>query len=192
MPVAFVCYDYSMTTTTRNKAAIDLYRDGGTEYPSVNVKVYGNIDRVPLPLELGMVSSDGGQTFETITTEPGFTHDWIDANVSERDMNIWWKMACQDGWEQAQAEADRLFPGKVTVYSAGRSGGHLIVDGLPPVDEWDAIAVTRWHRFADHVRLIVSDIPRAMVWLINANLYEPWAEEQEAEEGAELPVTLNV
>jgi hypothetical protein len=45
------------------------------------------------------------------------------------------------------------FPGeKVTVDCQGRSGGWLVVLGLPPVEEWDAVMVSRWNKFQNDVR----------------------------------------
>lgn len=48
------------------------------------------------------------------------------------------------------------FPGeKVMVYSVGRSGGWLIVQGLPPVEEWNAVMVNRWAKFE---KAVLKDI----------------------------------
>ena len=46
--------------------------------------------------------------------------------------------------------------GKLTVYSEGRSGGWLVVHGLPDIEDWDAIAVADWGRFARSVRADVD------------------------------------
>jgi hypothetical protein len=53
----------------------------------------------------------------------------------------------QQFWEDAQDTADHYLGAGVKVYSAGRCGGHLIVDGLDPVETWNAIRVSTWGRF---------------------------------------------
>ena len=55
-------------------------------------------------------------------------------------------------WEDAQDIAEHHLGKHVKVYSAGRSGGHLIVDGLEPVEDWDAIMVSAWGRFEAAVK----------------------------------------
>jgi hypothetical protein len=41
---------------------------------------------------------------------------------------------------------------RLTVDCQGRSGGWLVVLGLPPVEEWDAIMVSAWSRFEKAVK----------------------------------------
>jgi hypothetical protein len=51
-------------------------------------------------------------------------------------------------WKRAQEDAEAIWGSGVRVFSAGRSGGWLVVERLPDVDTWDAIALGKWARFA--------------------------------------------
>ncbi len=151
-------------------------RDG---FPAVNVKVYGNVDKVKLPLDMGgSAPADDPTNFTWHTSDPAFTHDWIDAHVNDVD-EIWWDVACSDGWESLDMEAERIFGRGVKVYQEGRSGGWAVVHGLDDVESWDAIAVSRWSRFAHVARAIADDIPRSMVWLLYVNEFENIEETEE-------------
>jgi hypothetical protein len=75
-------------------------------------------------------------------------------------------------WEFAQTLADDTFGAGAKVWSAGRSSGWCVVDGLPDVDSWDAIALGRWARFARDVRAIADDLPYQTFWGIAANVYD--------------------
>jgi len=58
---------------------------------------------------------------------------------------------CENGLSGSKEYA--YFPGHdVTVHCEGRSGGWLIVNGLPEVCEWDAILVSRWNKFQKAVK----------------------------------------
>jgi hypothetical protein len=60
--------------------------------------------------------------------------------------------AQQNFWESAEELARHyLKQSGLEVYSEGRSGGWLVVHGLPDIESWDAIMVSRWSRFADAV-----------------------------------------
>ena len=48
-------------------------------------------------------------------------------------------------WEDAEDTARDIFGDKsLTVYSEGRSGGWLVVNGLPDIEYWDAIMLGKW------------------------------------------------
>lgn len=118
------------------KTEVGQYREHGMQrLPSINVKI-GHRQFAPnLTKELLNCDDD---IFEKATT-------YAFETVQER----FWKEA-QDIAEHHFAHLHRA--GKVKVYSAGRSGGHLIVDGLPPVEEWNAIEVSAWGRFCNEVQ----------------------------------------
>lgn len=120
------------------KADIQRHTDGGygTFYPAVNVKVY----HFP--------------TVEQVQAE------WpdVDEKTAEKALEFAYESSCEIFWEYWQDKAGDVenglygspeysyFPGynnRLMVYSAGRSGGWLIVQGLPPVEEWDAVMVAR-------------------------------------------------
>ena len=90
-------------------------------------------------------------------------------------------------WEEAQELVDYyLAPqfGKVKVYSEGRSGGWLVVDGLgyreDVEDCWDALDLTAWYRFE---KAIKETIKYLCSWEV---VKEDIEANRWAEEGAEL------
>jgi len=84
-------------------------------------------------------------------------------------------------WEEIRDTAD-LYLGKGTkVYSVGRSGGWAIVEGLPDIDEWDAIQLSKWRRFEKSLKeevkyrtsldVIIEDIEANNWYLVGAEKY---------------------
>lgn len=64
---------------------------------------------------------------------------------AERALQYAFESAQSNFWEQAQERVSELFPhDKATVYTEGRSGGWLVVHGLPDVSTWDAPMVGKW------------------------------------------------
>lgn len=111
-------------------------------------------------------------------------------------INTWWGMACQQGWELLQEQAEQAFPDHdVKTWSEGRSGGWCVVDGLPPVRTWDAIMVSRWARFVKWCGEVVADIPYQITWMIAVNIFEPILIERDQaaddDTAARLPILLN-
>lgn len=167
-----------MRTYSKN----DVSLRGGN--PAVNVKVYGSPYDVSLPLDLGSSYPTGQpELIEHHTTDAGFTRKWLEAHVSDLDWTF--EAACQDGWEMLETEAAEIFGPNITLQQEGRSGGWCVVEGLADIEEWDAIALGKWRRFEKCANAIVNDIPRSMVWLAWANVFEP---EQEA--ARELEIAL--
>lgn len=82
----------------------------------------------------------------------------------------------------------------VQAYSAGRSGGWLVVDGLPDIDDWDAIALNDWRRFHKCVRAIADEeYPYDFIWQLHENVYEPNVVEparRAADRGAEADADM--
>jgi len=127
------------------KSDIERHTDGGygTYYPAVNVKVYSM-----------------GCTIQDVVDRFNCSDD-----VAEKALQFAYEMECESFWEYWQDTSGcfenglhgspeyAYFPGeKVRVYGAGRMGGWLIVQGLPPVEEWDAIMVARWNKFQKAVK----------------------------------------
>jgi hypothetical protein len=127
------------------KDDIERHTEGGygCPYPAVNVKVYSM-----------------GCTIQDVVDRFGCSEE-----VAEKALQFAYEMECESFWEYWQDTTGcfenglygspeyAYFPGeKVMVYGAGRSGGWLIVQGLPPVEEWDAIAVARWNKFQKAVK----------------------------------------
>lgn len=161
----------------RTKDDIDLRRDG----PAVNVKVTKGYDRFPMPLEFGQVKEAGETEFHDVLSAPEFTHEWIEANLTDEDLNVWWGSAAESGWEMLDEEAKTIFGPSVKVYSDGRSDGWAVVHGLSDVEGWDAVALGKWRRFCKVARLIADDHPYQMLSLIYLNVYEPGVEAAKSE-----------
>lgn len=99
--------------------------------PAINVKVY----------RWGCDASDVAERFQCSQA------------TAEKACSYVFDSACQQFWEQAPEWAAELWPGyRLNVFSDGRSGGWLVVEGLPPVEEWDAIMVGKWARLARYCR----------------------------------------
>jgi len=141
--------------------------------PAVNVKVYGSVWDVKLPLGLGGYSDDGGITVKDAMTDEGFSAEWIEENVSESALDDCFWAACEDGWEELAALACEVFAGAdfVDIERDGRSGGWCVVRGLDDVDCWDAIMLSKWRAFERRAKAIAADIPRAVVDLVYYNVW---------------------
>lgn len=87
------------------------------------------------------------------------------------------KFACEQGWEDAKELANDIFPQVVKVWSDSRSGGWLVVDGLPDVDDWDAIQLGYWAKFVKGVQAILDDLDYQFIWHLNVNVWEPHDEQ---------------
>lgn len=131
--------------------------------PCLNVKVHNYVTEQVVAAVRGELGLDAGYTLE-----------WFDNYYEDQGRDWVFEMACQDGWETAKYDAEEVFAGRrVEVFSEGRSGGWLVVDGLPPIESWDAIMLGKWAKFARYVKGVVDDIPYQMAWLVGANAYEP-------------------
>ena len=87
------------------------------------------------------------------------------------------EIAREVGWEQAKEWAYEVWGSdQVKVWSDGRSGGWLIVEGLGDVEDWDAIELSRWCRFAGLVQETLDDMDYQFVWHLHVNVWERWLE----------------
>lgn len=146
--------------------------------PAVNVKVYRDI-------------RDAWREFEREEQpEPGFTLEWVEDNVSEETLDAVFWHCCEAEFEYLEswatgADGDPLFPGyRVTLEREGRSGGWVVVDGLPELEDWDAVLIARWRRFERIAREIADGIPFQMLASIYLNDYEARKEEAAERERA--------
>lgn len=170
--------------------------DGGAP-PAVNVKVdlWGNAFSAAV---LADVAGDCGedparfaawwQDKADETTGEG----WNDGTalgelLDGHDGYGWTYEAARDAFEDCADYAADCFPDhSPRVEQGGRSGGWLEVSGLPPVDEWDAVALGRWRRFERMVLAEVADFPRRVAWLICANVYRAEREAEDAERARQI------
>ena len=126
---------------------------GGPYLPAVNAKYYGST-----------YSDEVEQQFH------------CSAEVTQRALQWQWESARERFWEDVQEWAEKCFGEGVKVYCAGRSGGWAVVEGLPPLDGWDAIQLSKWAKFAKMCSREVDFLTSLEVVLedIEANR---WAEE---------------
>ncbi len=149
--------------------------------PAVNIKVWPPADlSALLPLDLGQVKEVGQEEFITVTTEPGFNAEWIDA-LPESTRQSWWDQACEDGFELAKELARETFGPHVSVWQEGRSGGWLTVEGLGDPREWEREQMAAWQPFAEAVKQLVAGTTYRWLWLLNANVFEAGEDEPEEE-----------
>jgi len=124
------------------KSDVQTHNDGGysgPEYPAVNVKVYN----------CGFDNDDIANHFK------------CDERTAAQAGQFAWDSACQLFWEQAPDTAVEILGAGVEVYSAGRSGGWLVVEGLADLESWDAVMVAKWGRFE---RAIKAEVKYRMSW----------------------------
>jgi hypothetical protein len=108
----------------------------GKVRPAVNVKVY--------------------KTFRQSELEDHYNTTEAEA---ERLAQLVWDCQCEDFW-RSWAEDDcwpeEVLGKGIKIYSEGRSGGWLVVEGLPDVETWNAVRVAKWAKFAKAVRADVD------------------------------------
>lgn len=80
---------------------------------------------------------------------------------AERAGEFAFENACEDFWGYVQELAHECFGDGVKVHSEGRSGGWALVDGLTPVEEWDAVALAKWGKFE---RLCLAQVKWLTSW----------------------------
>jgi len=148
----------------------------GPSLPAVNIKVYGTL-------------RDAWSDFEREESpDEGFTLDWIEENLSDDTFDALFWNVCAAEFEYlvayATTDEDAIFPaakyGRLSIEQEGRSGGWAVVDGLPDVDEWDAILLARWRKFERIAREITEGVPFQMLASIYLNHWE-WERDEEIE-----------
>jgi hypothetical protein len=149
---------------TYAKDDVQFHSDHGwSSRPAVNVKTE------PWKWEDGIADAMGYEDFD------GRFPDWYrEAAEADGFLDRYWAFACEAGWEQLQTEAEHYFGSGVSVYAEGRSGGWAVVDGLPDVESWDAVALAKWRGFEKSARIIAAGIPADMAILAAMNGFESW------------------
>ena len=100
--------------------------------------------------------------------------------LAERALNWAIEAAQCNFWEYwtEKGNLKEYFPNlaeKSGVYSLGRGGKHLCLGGLPPIDQWDAVMVSRWEKFEKDVLADCKYGLSAEV-LLDAIEHNRWAE----------------
>lgn len=114
------------------KSDVETHNDRmyGNQYPAVNVKIYRQNSSPPMSHE---VAEKFG----------------CSEKQAEKALEFWFNMAQESFWENitdAIKEVYEKWHYSIEVYSAGRSGGWLIVKGLPEIETWDAAMLGKWGR----------------------------------------------
>lgn len=164
--------------------------DRGTYRPALNVKVYGSVRDLPASTFGDIVREYSDDPTLLAMSDEEIREATIAALERMSDRGVYWpeENASGQGWEDAQIAAEDLFGGQyaVKVWADGRSGGWLVVDGLPdPTDEdawhdededhdrgeWLDIAPV-WAEFAGWCAALVADIPYQTAWQLIVNAPE--------------------
>ncbi len=177
-----------MAKSKWTKADIQTHNSGGIggpQYPAVNIKVYAHWRKHPLPLSIGSSGPVGGPMTEHFT-DPRFTHDWVEENLSEREIDSWWQDACEHNYEHAKGNAEEMLGVRgLKIFQAGRSGGWLIVDGLPDIPQWNVVLMGKWRKFEKFCKACAADVPYVFLNLVYHNVFLPKVvgQEEEAQSG---------
>jgi hypothetical protein len=136
----------------------------GQHYPAINVKMYRGKDTCPP--DVGDVVTKFGCSKATAERALQFAID-----------------AAQEGfWEDVKSFANDVFLNYLRtpkVYSAGRSGGWLVVCGLLNIEQWNAVNLGKWAKFEKGVK-------RSMKWYLSKeHIFEDIESNRWAEEGSE-------
>ena len=155
----------------------DVQTHYGPDRPAVNIKVYRSVwdDAVWSEFER---DADPDEDFA----------QWMQDNISDEQLDacFWnvceWGVEYLTGWATgSDAAGDRLFPDHdVRIEQDGRSGGWLVVKGLPDLEDWDAVLLGRWRKFERIARDIADGVPVNVLSSLYINEYE-WAKEEERE-----------
>lgn len=139
--------------------------------PAVNVKVH-----FPRSFYDGTMARETESEYGL----PGFAA-WWDAHADDESFGWLFDAACEGEretfaeWENSgnldYAPAFPDYSGRLKMYQDGRSGGWLVVEGLPDVESWDAVMVSRWARFARVARSFAQAVPATMMSIAAMNPY---------------------
>ncbi len=140
---------------------VDLHRQGyyGAPLPAVNVK--------------------GGNYFPASILIERYG---CSEKTAEKAFEMAWECAVEDFWDTcAPAIVEDVFGKRVKFWSEGRSGGWLVVSGLAPVDEWDAIAIGKWRSFEKRIKAEVKYLTSKECVLDNIDA-NGWCEMEERDQ----------
>lgn len=182
------------------KDDVETYYDMGRRHPAINVKCH-RIE--PTRSEWARAAFDNGADLWEGLAFVG----WVEEKEEESEEdynNLLWSLfgfACESEREYFDSCVTDPDYGRSTllphgwnahakIYQAGRQSGWLLIDGLPDVETWDAIAVSAWGRIVAFARLLVEDIPYHIASLLFINEWETYKQEQEDEERERMTEAL--
>lgn len=163
-----------MSETDKPAFEVQMHSDmGRTQHPAFNIKVRQGPESVTLPIELGSVADTVDGPMRKIFTDPEFTLDWIEENVGPGDKNGIWENVCEANYDYAKQQLEELFSLDVSISTEGRSGGWMVIDGLPEdISEWDDELRRQWVEAGEIVKACVEDVPRAYLVSIYSDSFE--------------------
>lgn len=146
--------------TVRMTPAADIVTRSGL--PALNVKVY-DLRQWP--------------SAEHITATYA-----VPAPAAQHMLEQLWNIAVEDFWRDATLTAEEYLPRGAEVFSDGRSGGWLLVDGLGDVAEWTTAQRQQWTRFTNGIQQSIRYFS-GRTWADEtlAELVDHYREEQRAE-----------
>lgn len=163
---------------TYRKADVRMHSDGfGPRRPAVNVKVHAGLEAI----DWDAVHWEAG--------DDAMSEGWLREHLSDDALQGWWDVACGLGFEQARQDAREIFGSHVNVYSEGRSGGWIVVDGIPDLEDWDAVMLGKWRRFERAARETADDIPTRTALLIAINVYPEWRKRETTRDALRLLIS---
>ena len=167
---------------TYSRDDVETHSDGFGRYanPAVNVKIYGDI-------------RDAYAEFVAEESpDPRFTLDWIEEHVSDDVLDSTFWHVCEFEFEYLADYAPEILGEGITVSREGRSGGWAVVEGLPEIEEWDAVRVAKWRKFERIAKEIAAGVPFQILSSLYLNQFDQWSDEEDdrAPYNAEAPVDL--
>jgi hypothetical protein len=155
---------------SRSYSRDDVETHYGQNRPAVNVKVYDSL-------------ADGFRAFQGYEpdADSAFTLEWIEENVSDESLDsLFWRV-CADEVEQAVTDAREILGVRAQdVEQDGRSGGWLVVTGLPDLEDWDAVQIAKWRKFERYAKSLAGDVMYQVVSSVYLNDFE-WQKAEKAE-----------
>lgn len=163
----------------------DGFRGG---HPAVNIKVPNLFDDV-LAIAPEVARSEFSDDEADVSRFVAWLRSLQDSDDYETlDAAQYW--AFHGDWEMVETDAQEIFDGyPVECYTEGRSGGWLVVQGLPDIEDWDAILLAKWRKFHRYVIEIKAGFPWSVAWQLYANAYESWREDDDARRAVEYAGT---
>jgi hypothetical protein len=152
----------------RSKADVQTsYHQSHSGQPMLNIKVWTTRDDIEC----------AARQYGSELAEPLFL-EWLRNVATDEQLESADSFARELGWEMATDDAANAFPNRsVKVWSAGRSGGWLVVNGLPDVADWDAIQLGQWRQYAKWVDATVADHAYRVADILRHNQFESWVPE---------------
>lgn len=174
-----------MAVRRYRKDDIQFHYDHGRSHPAFNVKVYADTnDAVAKQVAIDH-GYDPDKFVEWLeTTYPGNYTDW--------GLPEWaWNSACEAESEYFRDWLPELLGQDVEAWHEGRSGGWIVVNGLPDVESWDAIMVSKWGKAERIAKEIAQGIPYQALSLLVINEYDEYVRARNADETSGYVVGAN-